>query len=95
VLRSLARIAPAAVAALLLVLPASAGARPAAEAKDGRPNILVVMTDDQSAADLAKMPNVRKLLAKQGTTFSNAVDSFPLCWRDWRSSAFRVAMCAH
>jgi arylsulfatase A-like enzyme len=37
------------------------------------------MTDDQAAADLAKMPNVHKLLAKQGTTFSNAVDSFPLC----------------
>ena len=25
------------------------------------------------------MPNVKKLLAKQGTTFADAVDSFPLC----------------
>ncbi len=25
------------------------------------------------------MPNVRRLLARQGTTFDNAVDSFPLC----------------
>ncbi|MEA2469002.1 MAG: N-acetylglucosamine-6-sulfatase, partial [Thermoleophilaceae bacterium] len=66
-------------AAAVLALPGSAGARPEAAARDGRPNILVVMTDDQAAADLAKMPNVRKLLAKQGTTFSNAVDSFPLC----------------
>ena len=69
---------------VLLVLvaaaaPATAQARPAASAKDGRPNILVVMTDDQSAADLAKMPNVRRLLAAKGTTFENAVDSFPLC----------------
>jgi arylsulfatase A-like enzyme len=63
----------------MLALPASAEARPASKAKDGRPNILVVMTDDQAAADLAKMPNVRKLLAEQGTTFTNAVDSFPLC----------------
>jgi arylsulfatase A-like enzyme len=63
----------------LLCLPATAGARPATSAKDGRPNILVVMTDDQNVNDIAHMPNVRKLLARQGTTFTNAVDSFPLC----------------
>jgi N-acetylglucosamine-6-sulfatase len=62
-----------------LALPGAASARPTTAGKDGRPNILVVMTDDQAAADLAKMPNVHKLLAKQGTTFKNAVDSFPLC----------------
>jgi N-acetylglucosamine-6-sulfatase len=66
-------------AVALFLLPGSAGARPSSAAKDGRPNILVVMTDDQAAADLAKMPNVRRLLAKQGTSFSNTVDSFPLC----------------
>src|SRR2546423_6371270 len=58
---------------------AAAHARPATAAKDGRPNILVVMTDDQALADVAKMPNVRRLLAAQGTTFADAVDSFPLC----------------
>src|SRR3954454_21713264 len=63
----------------LLALPAVAGARTAAAAKDGRPNILVVMTDDQSAADVAKMPNVKRLLARQGASFVDAVDSFPLC----------------
>ena len=47
--------------------------------QDGRPNILVVMTDDMASADLELMPNVKKLLAKQGTTFADAVDSFPLC----------------
>lgn len=47
--------------------------------RDGRPNILVVMTDDQSLADVAKMPNVKRLLAAQGTTFADAIDSFPLC----------------
>lgn len=72
-------LATAAALSVLLGLPVTAAARPASAAKDGRPNILVVMTDDQAAADLAKMPNVRKLLAKQGTTFTNAVDSFPLC----------------
>jgi arylsulfatase A-like enzyme len=66
-------------AVAILAIPGSAHARPASAAKDGRPNILVVMTDDQSAADVAKMPNVRRLLQKQGTRFTNAVDSFPLC----------------
>ena len=37
------------------------------------------MTDDQAQADVAHMPNVKRLLAKQGTTFADAVDSFPLC----------------
>src|SRR5437763_1835757 len=70
----------AAVAALaFLVTAGPAAARPAGAGHDGRPNILVVMTDDQAAADVAQMPNVRRLIAKQGTTFANAVDSFPLC----------------
>ncbi len=68
-----------AVLALLLLWPAAAEARRAAAAKDGRPNILVVMTDDQALTDVAKMPNVRRYLAAKGTSFSNAVDSFPLC----------------
>ena len=68
-----------AVLAVIAACPSAASARPASAAKDGRPNILVVMTDDQAAADLAKMPNVRRLLAEQGTKFTNAVDSFPLC----------------
>jgi len=57
---------------------------PAAEASTGggtggRPNILVVMTDDMAASDLKLMPNVQRLLVDKGTTFDNAVDSFPLC----------------
>ncbi|HYP47162.1 MAG TPA: sulfatase [Thermoleophilaceae bacterium] len=66
------------LAALAVGAPAT-DARPAAASKDGRPNILVVMTDDQAAADVAKMPHVRRLLARQGTSFANAIDSFPLC----------------
>src|SRR4051794_1693436 len=68
-----------AVLAVTAAFPSAASARPASKATDGRPNILVVMTDDQAAADVAKMPNVRKLLARQGTSFTNTVDSFPLC----------------
>ena len=69
-----------ALVALALVLPAaSATARPTTADRDGRPNILVVMTDDMAATDLAMMPNVQRLLARQGTTFDNAITSFPLC----------------
>jgi arylsulfatase A-like enzyme len=60
-------------------LTGAAQARPVAAERDGRPNILVVMTDDQALADVANMPNVQSLLAAQGTTFADAIDSFPLC----------------
>ena len=66
-------------AALLAVSAPAAPARPAGANTDGRPNILVVMTDDMATTDVKFMPNVRRLLAKQGTKFEGAVDSFPLC----------------
>jgi N-acetylglucosamine-6-sulfatase len=77
----------AALVALVLLIPsasatapsASATARPTDAGRDGRPNILVVMTDDMAASDVAFMPNVQRLLAKKGTTFDNAITSFPLC----------------
>jgi N-acetylglucosamine-6-sulfatase len=65
------------VIVLSIALTASAQARPVS--KDKRPNIVVIMTDDQAVTDLKNMPNVKKLLADQGTTFSDAIDSFPLC----------------
>lgn len=68
-----------ALAATALVATPGAHARTASADRDGRPNILVVMTDDQALSDVAQMPNVKRLLAAQGTTFSDAVDSFPLC----------------
>src|SRR4051812_32981215 len=72
------RLLPAAAIATLVVA-GSAQARPESADKDGRPNILVVMTDDMSQTDLKLMPNVQKLLVDKGTTFADAVDSFPLC----------------
>lgn len=72
-------LAAACIAAALLLLPSAAQARPASAAGDGRPNVLVVMTDDMAAGDLAQLPNVKRLLVERGTTFTNAVDSFPLC----------------
>jgi N-acetylglucosamine-6-sulfatase len=63
----------------MLGITAGASGRPVGADRDGRPNILVVMTDDMAASDVALMPHVQKLLADKGTTFADAVDSFPLC----------------
>ncbi|MEA2407446.1 MAG: N-acetylglucosamine-6-sulfatase [Thermoleophilaceae bacterium] len=57
-----------ALAALALAAPALA-----------RPNIVVVMTDDQTAASLSTMQHVDGLLASEGTKFDRMIDSFPLC----------------
>lgn len=46
---------------------------------DGRPNVLLITTDDQAVGDLAHMPRTRELLGDQGATFTDAVSSYPLC----------------
>jgi arylsulfatase A-like enzyme len=69
----------AAVAVTSIALVGVAQARPESADKDGRPNILVVMTDDMALSELKNMPSVQKLLVKKGTSFTNAIDSFPLC----------------
>ena len=66
-------------AGLLPVVTDAAWARTKANGKDGRPNILVIMTDDQAVTDLSAMPNLKALVAAKGVTFNNTVDSFPLC----------------
>lgn len=50
----------------------------AAEAPQ-RPNIVVVMSDDQTVESMRVMANVNALLGEQGTTFDNNYVSFPLC----------------
>src|SRR4051812_6125006 len=44
-----------------------------------RPNIVLLMTDDMRADDLARMPATRRLIAGAGATFTRAYVSFPLC----------------
>jgi arylsulfatase A-like enzyme len=44
-----------------------------------RPNILMIMVDDMRTDELQWMPNVQKLIAKQGVTFTNGMAGFPLC----------------
>jgi arylsulfatase A-like enzyme len=67
-----ATISPAGVA------PGRAGAASAHPAS-GQPNIITIMTDDQTVASLSVMPNVRTLIAKQGVSFKNSFVSWSLC----------------
>jgi N-acetylglucosamine-6-sulfatase len=69
----------AVLAGVLLATAVPAQARPVSASDDGRPNILVVMTDDMAVGDLEHMPNVQRLIVDQGTSFTGAVDSYPLC----------------
>jgi N-acetylglucosamine-6-sulfatase len=68
----------AAFAALTLsaLLAVQSGSGAVAQA---RPNILMLMTDDQTVESLRVMANVNSLLARQGVTFTNNFASFPLC----------------
>ena len=67
---------------LLATSIALAGAGEAAGGKrkpKGRPNVVVVMTDDQTLASLDVMPRTRRLVGDQGATFASSFASFPLC----------------
>ncbi len=44
-----------------------------------RPNIVLILTDDMRADELRLMPNVRRLLVRKGTTYSNALSPHPVC----------------
>ena len=67
-----ARLTVAALAAFALLVPSAAAA-------GDRPNIVVVMTDDQDFRSMSAMPQTRKLIARRGTTFDTNVVNFPLC----------------
>ena len=76
--RRLGIVALIAVALLAGLLAACSD--PAAErAEDPRPNVVVIMTDDQTLAELASMPKTKRYLTDEGTNFVNSFVSFPLC----------------
>ena len=64
------------LAALSLVATAPPALR---KAEGPRPNLVVVLTDDQTLESLRVMPQTRRLVGEAGTTFANAFVSFPLC----------------
>lgn len=80
-MRRLVPLVAAALAALcaLLALALPAGQPEAAAAVSGRPNIIVIVTDDQQRDDQELMTRTNQLLADQGTTFANYIATLPLC----------------
>jgi N-acetylglucosamine-6-sulfatase len=70
-------VAALALAASITVLaPAGGGAQ--APVATG-PNFVVIMSDDQAPAMMGALPTVRRELSGVGTTFTNALASYPLC----------------
>lgn len=72
--------APALVSLLIVVAfgpattPAQASSRPAE-----RPNIVVVMTDDQDAASMTSMTRTNRLIGSRGVTFTDNIATNPVC----------------
>jgi N-acetylglucosamine-6-sulfatase len=62
--------------ALALVAP---GAAAADDDDHERPNVVVIMTDDQDFRSMGVLPETRRLIADRGTTFDQAIVNFPLC----------------
>ncbi|MCB0874941.1 MAG: sulfatase [Solirubrobacterales bacterium] len=59
----------------LLALPAGASAA----GQDGRPNVLVIMTDDQDFRSMPVMPQTERLIGEAGVTFDRSFVNYPLC----------------
>ncbi len=69
-----------AAAAALLCTTAPAAAAPTRAAQvDTRPNIVFIMTDDQTAQSMKVMRNLNLGIRRAGTTFSQAISTYPLC----------------
>lgn len=66
------------VLASLLFVFLLPGAADAAE-KQSRPNVVVIMTDDQDFRSMPVMPQTRRLIGRAGVTFDRNVVNYPLC----------------
>lgn len=80
-----------AAAASLALTHGTADADAAAPAT--RPNVVVVMTDDQDFRSMSALPNVRKLIGDRGTQFTTSVVNLPVCGPS--RSTFLTGQYAH
>ena len=58
-----------------------------------KPNVVVIMTDDQTVEELRVMSATKALIADAGATFDNSFSSFPLCCPS--RSTFLTGQYAH
>ncbi len=63
----------------LIVLAEQFALVSSASAAQQRPNVVLVVTDDQRTEEMQYMPLASSLLSDRGTTFSNFFCSYPLC----------------
>jgi N-acetylglucosamine-6-sulfatase len=68
-------VLPGALAVLALLFACASPEEPAPK----KPNILLVLTDDQPATTVRHMPKLGKLVAEQGVSFRHAYVVDPLC----------------
>ena len=64
-----------AVAVVTAAIPTTAAAKAPAE----RPNVVVIMTDDQDFRSMSVMPKTRRLIGAAGVTFDRNFVNYPLC----------------
>ncbi len=79
--RSIISAVAGGAAALLIAAPTSGETSAPDGEPDPRPNIVVIMTDDQSASTVTEqfMPWTHDLLVEPGTVFSDFVATTPIC----------------
>ena len=65
--------------ALAMAGAAAGGAEPAGAGSSERPNVVVVMSDDQTQDSIRYMSRVPALLGEKGATFPVTVTNWPLC----------------
>jgi N-acetylglucosamine-6-sulfatase len=73
-----ARAVAGAIACIVAPAPAAAHAQDPA-ATPARPNVVMVMTDDQAVSDMEVMPLTRRLIGAAGVTFTRSYVSYPVC----------------
>ena len=59
--------------------PVEAAAATEVRAQRDRPNIVLITSDDQTDDELAWMPRTKRLLARAGISFTDALSPHPLC----------------
>jgi arylsulfatase A-like enzyme len=65
--------------ALALLAAAAVAAGCNSDEPTTRPNVVVIMTDDQRVDEMAVLPAVRRLIVRPGAYFTRSFASFPLC----------------
>ena len=76
---AVAAMAAGLVAMVAVAVGPASGKPGGRSAHEGRPNVVVIMTDDQDFRSMWVLPKTRRLIADRGTTFRQSIVNFPLC----------------